>query len=135
MTRTFATITAAALLMTIPGCSRVEGDSTVVNERATEERLARDDSAAKAADAATAQEQAETSTDRALTREIRQAIAADDSLSTNARNVTVITSGGVVTLRGPVANEQERNAIAAKAEGTTGVKRLDNQLEVAGPNS
>ena len=83
----------------------------------------------------TAQDQSESATDRTLTRQIRQAIVADDSLSTSARNVTVITTDGVVTLRGPVANEQERDAVAAKAEGTTGVKRLDNRLEVRGPHS
>lgn len=77
----------------------------------------------------TAQDQSESETDRTLTQEIRKAIVADDSLSTNAKNVKVITINGVVTLRGPVANEQEKNKVAAKVNAVTGVKRLENQLE------
>jgi len=77
----------------------------------------------------TAQDQSEKAGDRELTQKIRKAIVADDSLSTNAKNVKVITINGVVTLRGPVANEQEKNAVAAKVNGIAGVKRLENQLE------
>jgi osmotically-inducible protein OsmY len=69
--------------------------------------------------------------DVAVTRQIRQSITADDSLGTNARNVKVITAGGVVTLRGPVADEREKSTIDAIARRTTGVKQVDNQLEVA----
>lgn len=77
----------------------------------------------------TAEDQGGSEMDRTLTQEIRKAIVADDSLSTNAKNVKVITNDGVVTLRGPVANEQEKNKVAAKVNGVAGVKRLDNQLE------
>jgi osmotically-inducible protein OsmY len=135
MTRTFVTVATAALLVTIPACSRGDRQSAATDQSAAEERIARDDTAANTRDAVTAQDQSESATDRALTRRIRQAIVADDSLSTRARNVTVSATDGVVTLRGRVANEQERNAVAAKAEGTAGVKGLDNQLEVTGPHS
>ena len=47
-------------------------------------------------------DQSESKADLALTQRIRQAIVADDSLSTTAHNVKIITSDGVVTLRGPV---------------------------------
>ena len=66
-----------------------------------------------------------------VTQEIRRAVVADDSLSTNAHNVKIITVGGVVTLRGPVNSPDERSRIQEKAQQVAGVKRVDNQLEVA----
>ena len=56
---------------------------------------------------------------------------ADKSLSTNAHNVKIITTDGVVTLRGPVKSAAEKATIAAKAQQVAGVSRVDNQLEIA----
>jgi osmotically-inducible protein OsmY len=75
-------------------------------------------------------DQSESQADLALTQRIRQAIVADDSLSTTAHNVKIITSDGVVTLRGPVNSDQEKTKIAAVAKNIAGVKQVDNQLEV-----
>ena len=47
-------------------------------------------------------DQSESEADRTLTQQIRRAVVADDSLSTNAHNIKIITINGVVTLRGPV---------------------------------
>jgi hypothetical protein len=49
-------------------------------------------------------DQSESESDRTITQEIRKAVMADDSLSTNAKNIKIITINGVVTLRGPVLN-------------------------------
>jgi hyperosmotically inducible periplasmic protein len=68
--------------------------------------------------------------DRELTARIRQELVKDDSLSTYAHNVKVVTQNGVVTLRGPVKSEAEKAAVASKAQKASGVKRVDNQLEV-----
>jgi len=68
--------------------------------------------------------------DRALTANIRKAIVDDDNLSTNAQNVKIVTRDGAVTLRGPVKSEDEKRAVAAKAQQIAGVKRVDNQLEI-----
>lgn len=76
-------------------------------------------------------DQAENETDRTITQNVRQAITSDDALSTDAKNVKVITSDGTVTLRGPVKSEQEKTQIEAKAKQVAGVKKVDNQLEVA----
>jgi hyperosmotically inducible protein len=75
--------------------------------------------------------QSENEADRTITQNIRQAVTADDSLSTNAKNVKIITNDGTVTLRGPVKSEKEKAEIEAKAKQVAGVKRVDNQLEVA----
>ena len=76
-------------------------------------------------------DQSENEADRTITQNIRQAITADDSLSTNAKNVKIITSDGTVTLRGPVKSEKEKTDIEAKAKQVAGVKSVDNQIEVA----
>lgn len=76
-------------------------------------------------------DQSESEADRTITQNIRQVIIADDSLSTNGKNIKIITSDGVVTLRGPVKGEKEKADIAAKAQQIAGVKKVDNQLEVA----
>jgi osmotically-inducible protein OsmY len=77
-------------------------------------------------------DQSESETDRTMTQQIRQAVVADDALSTTAKNVKIITINGVVTLRGPVNTSQEQAAIVAKAQQAAGADKVDNQLEVKG---
>ena len=79
----------------------------------------------------TPRKQSNSRQDLELTRRIRQAIVKDSSLSTNAHNVRIITVNGVVTLRGPVANSEEKASVAAKAQDVAGVKTVDNQLEIS----
>ena len=78
----------------------------------------------------TPEDQGGSAADRETTANVRKAIVADDSLSTNAHNVKIITRNGVVTLRGPVANASEKSSVAVKAQKIAGVKRVDNQLEI-----
>jgi len=75
-------------------------------------------------------DQAENEADRAITQSIRQNIVDDSSLSTNAKNVKIITVDGAVTLRGPVKSEKEKADIVARAQQIAGVKRVDDQLEI-----
>lgn len=72
-------------------------------------------------------------TDIKITADIRRAIMDDASMSASAQNCKVITQDGVVTLRGPVASQAEKDAIEAKAKAVAGVARVDNQLEVKSP--
>lgn len=74
--------------------------------------------------------QSESAQDVQITKQIRQALIADKSLSTNAKNIKVMTINGVVTLRGPVLNATEREAILNKLKSMQGVLRVENQLEV-----
>jgi len=76
-------------------------------------------------------DQSENEADRTISQNIRQAIVADDSVSTNGKNVKIITVDGTVTLRGPVRSETEKTNIAAKAQQVAGVTKVDNQLEIA----
>jgi hyperosmotically inducible protein len=79
----------------------------------------------------TAGDQAENEADRTITQSLRKAITDDDSISTNGKNVKVVTIDGTVTLRGPVKSEKEKADIGAKAKQIAGVKKVDNQLEIA----
>lgn len=64
------------------------------------------------------------------TRRIRQEIADREGLSVNARNVKIITANGRVTLRGPVSNEGEKQAIVEIANRIAQGGNVDNQLQV-----
>ena len=76
-------------------------------------------------------DQSESEADRTISQNIRKAITEDDSLSTNGKNVKIITVDGVVTLRGPVKSEAEKTKIESKAKQIAGVKNVENQLEIA----
>jgi len=70
-----------------------------------------------------------------ITADIRRAIMDDDTMSVNAQNCKIITDkNGVVTLRGPVASQAEKDAIQAKAEIVVGAGRVVNELEVKTSN-
>ena len=58
-------------------------------------------------------------------------MVAGDDISMAGKNVKIITVDGVVTLRGAVKTEREKTEIAGVARKVDGVKRVDNQLEIA----
>jgi hyperosmotically inducible periplasmic protein len=70
--------------------------------------------------------------DLSLSSKIRQAVVNDDQLSTEAKNIKIISIDGAVTLRGPVKTEEERADIASKAAQIAGDTNVHNELEVAG---
>jgi hyperosmotically inducible protein len=78
----------------------------------------------------TASDQSENEADRKITQQIRQAVTKDDSLSTSAQNVTIVTQDGKVTLRGTVKSPSEKQKIAEKAKQVSGVKNVDNLITV-----
>lgn len=93
-----------------------------------------DNSANNARDAAghevTPLDQSNAESDVELTRSIRKSLVDDETLGTNAQNVKVITVGGMVTLRGPVASAAEQARIVTIANDAAGVDRVVNELEV-----
>jgi osmotically-inducible protein OsmY len=115
----------------ISGCSKDRSEDKQVSQTAVEPdnsgRNVRDrDNQSK-----TSGDQSENEADRRISQNIRDAITSDDSFSTNAKNVKIITSDGTVTLRGPVKSDKEKEEIEAKAKQIAGVKKVDNQLEIA----
>lgn len=149
ITRT--TRTAALLVLSglaIAGCQRYEGqdgtnttpnnnrtgtnNTTGTNTTATptapdntdRNKVDRDDASK------TPMDQGQNAADVNITAAIRKAIMDDSTMSVNAQNCKVITERGVVTLRGPVDSQAEKDAIEAKAKAVTGVTSVINQLEV-----
>jgi osmotically-inducible protein OsmY len=81
--------------------------------------------------ALTADNQKEDSSDLQLTKRIRQSVVADKSLSTYGHNVKIVAVNGTVTLNGVVRSDQEKSAIASKAEKVAGKTHVVNDLKVA----
>ena len=112
----------------VVACSKNRSDNKQVSQTAVEP----DNSGRNVRDRddqnKTTGDQSENEADRTITQNIRRAV---DSLSTNAKNVKIITNNGTVTLRGPVKSEKEKAEIEAKAKQVAGVRSVDNQLEVA----
>jgi hyperosmotically inducible periplasmic protein len=84
----------------------------------------------KSGDTVTPMDQSESEADRAITQAVRKALMDDAALSTNAKNVKVVTQNGKVTLRGVVETAEEKKNIAAKVRTLPGVVSCDDQLEV-----
>lgn len=82
------------------------------------------------AEAKTPFDQSEDPADIRITADIRKGILGMDKMSTNADNVKIMTSAGVVSLRGVVESQSEKDAIGNIATGLAGVTRVDNQLMV-----
>jgi osmotically-inducible protein OsmY len=79
----------------------------------------------------TAEQQGESQEDIQITKKIRQAIVSDTSLSMYGHNVKIITSGGMVTLKGPASSEEEIKAIIEIAAGIVEKAKITNKMEVA----
>jgi hypothetical protein len=75
-------------------------------------------------------EQGTSGAETGITASIRKALAGDTSLSHAAKNVSVVTAGNNVSLKGNVATAQERQKVEAHARKATGVATVDNQLAV-----
>src|ERR1700735_4929766 len=82
-------------------------------------------------DAMTADQQKMNPADRNTTKQIRKAIMQDQSLSTYAHNIKIITRDGKVTLKGPVRTEEDKSNIEAKAVAVAGADNVINKLEIA----
>ena len=78
----------------------------------------------------TADQQKMNTTDRALTKQIRQSIMSDKSLSTYAHNIKIISQNGAVTLKGPVKSDDEKKAVLAKATAVAGTDKVTDQVSV-----
>jgi osmotically-inducible protein OsmY len=110
-------VCALALLLSANAWADQAADNTGVNARDADGK------------SLTVFDQSETEGDRQITAKVREMIVADDSLSTNAQNIKIITVAGVVTLRGPVETTAEKTTIESKAKSVAGVTKVNNQLD------
>jgi len=94
-----------------------QSDNTAVNERD------------KDSNAKTPIDQNENSKDVQITADIRKRVV-DSEMSTNAKNVKIITQDGKVTLRGPVDSDDEKDRIQNFAVEVAGEGNVENLLDV-----
>lgn len=120
------TVTLAAGLTLVTGLAEAGTTGSPVENT---ERNVRD----KGDKTLTPEDQLENEADVKITADIRKAITDDESLSTNAHNVKIITRNGMVTLRGPVNSVEERTKLQAIAQKTPGVSMVHNELEIKAP--
>jgi hyperosmotically inducible periplasmic protein len=128
MTTRRATALAAAAALAVAACggdradrqATTKGDTSSARQ-GTENRQG----------APTAMSQSESERDRETTRRIRQALVNDKSLSTDAKNVTIATAEGTVTLRGTVNGADEKTAVEARAREAAGGDKVKSEIEVA----
>ncbi|QDU98163.1 BON domain-containing protein [Lignipirellula cremea] len=112
------------LMLLVSGCNEpiankpADRDNTAVNERDAD------------GDNATPFDQSNDQADIDLVAKIRANVLEIDDLSTNGRNVKIITNDGNVVLRGPVATAAERTAIEQVAKDAAGADKVTSQLEV-----
>lgn len=71
-----------------------------------------------------------TDSDRLLVQRIRQGLASDPQLSNAAKNITITTNSGKITLEGFVNTGREKNLLTAKLRQMRGINSIDNRLMV-----
>ncbi len=116
----------AAFLLT--GCALATAQDSQSNPQPDNTRVNQRD---RSSDEATADRQKANRSDRDITQQIRRSITNDKSISTYGHNVKVITQNGMVTLKGPVRSEDEKQAIESKAaEIAGGNDKINDQMEI-----
>ena len=124
---TFSRLAAASVMALVAvACGERDDTRTAATNTARNERDA-------GGGTVTPLDQSESAADRETTRRIREALVDRDELSTNAKNVKVVTSGGSVTVRGPVNTPAEKATVVAVAQQVAGRGKVVDQLEVAAP--
>jgi hyperosmotically inducible periplasmic protein len=78
----------------------------------------------------TADQQDNNRSDLDITKQIRESVIKDKSLSTYAYNVKIITQAGMVTLKGPVRSDAEKRSIEEKAAAVVGQDKVTSELAV-----
>jgi hyperosmotically inducible protein len=130
--------TIALLILGVSACLAGCEDKNVAtptNGEVTPSAPAADNTARNKGDGSTEtktpMDQSESSSSIKITADIRRSIMDDNTMSMNAQNCKIITdSTGLVTLRGVVDSQAEKDSIESKAKAIAGATKVDNQLEV-----
>ena len=112
---------AGVTIMSLPAFAadqKVDANNTATNERD------------RSGETKTSGDQSNTSGDLRITQAIRRGLMKDNNLSSDAKNIKVITANGQVTLRGPVNNAEEKTKIEQLAKSAAGGAQIVDQLDV-----
>ena len=111
------TLALAALLLSA-SLSAQQPDNSKVNKRDRQDQ------------SVTPGDQSNDPKDMEVTRKIRKDVVAIKDISTNGKNVKIITAGGWVTLRGPVNSAEEKESIETVAKKVAGADKVKSEIEV-----
>lgn len=75
------------------------------------------------------------SAESATTQLVRSAINSDTPLPADAHNLSIMTINGRVIISGTVANQQEKDAVMAKAASAISPWVISNQMSLPPPGS
>lgn len=89
-------------------------------------------SALRAGTAGTIQPSDASHRDLSITSAVYRAVAAQPGISLDGSLITITTVEGLVTLRGQVGSDPERDHLAAVAGTVPGVRGVNNRLDVSG---
>ncbi len=112
-------LAAAVVVLALPGSVQAQGPAGYISSGRVAGRIA----------SAFSQQNLEPA-DQATTKKIRDAIAADASLSAEARRIQISTSHGRVTLLGDVRSDHEKSAVLAKVTAIVGDGNVENRLDI-----
>jgi osmotically-inducible protein OsmY len=129
-TRNKKTITVTCLSVALAGILAVTVPAFAQDQTAPSPTTAPDNTAQNKDQVTTADQQTNTQGDRDLTAQIRKAIVADKTLSMYAHNVKIITVNGMVTLKGPVRSDAEKQTVADLATKAAGADKVTNDITV-----
>jgi osmotically-inducible protein OsmY len=108
----------ASSLSPVKGVATKDADNTDLNSRD------------KNGSTLTPQKQPNSDSDLDVLAAVRSAIVDDNNLSTSAHNAKIMVVKGVVTLRGPVKNANEKARVEELARKVAGVVSIDNRLDI-----
>jgi osmotically-inducible protein OsmY len=114
---TLAGVTAMSLTA-LAADQKVDANNTANNQRD------------RSGETKTSGDQSNTSADLQITQAIRRGLMKDDGLSSDAKNIKVITANGQVTLRGPVNNAEEKTKVEQIAKSAAGGAQIVDQLDI-----
>ncbi len=78
----------------------------------------------------TAEDQSNAKNDVELTKKIRREITKNSDLSVYAHNIKIVAKKGVVTLKGPVRSEAEKQQVLSVAQQVAGSAKVINDIQV-----
>ena len=78
----------------------------------------------------TADQASNAQNDRDTMQKIRKSIVDDNSLSTYAHNIKIVSKNGKVTLKGPVRSEEEKRSVGQKATEVAGADNVTNEVTI-----
>jgi osmotically-inducible protein OsmY len=112
-----------------------EKSATTTKSKTAATATAPDNSAKNAdvirSDRETADQQSNAPSDVELAAKVRSALTNQDSLSTYAKNLKVITNKGMVTIRGPVRSQAEREEVERIVGGLAERNRMTVDITIA----